>query len=113
MKDTREVFLPSSTGFIGLAYEGISSVLHYRRQKALQKAVYVMKNKVEIQHNKIFHLEDSVVMYGVYNSDTLEDLINTVHKLHNRTTWNEKLFAGQIKDWYHWYLTYQGIITMQ
>ena len=35
-------------------------------------------------------------MYGVYNSDTLEDLIDTVHKLHNRTTWNEKLFSGQI-----------------
>ena len=38
-----------------------------------------------------------MVMYGVYNSDTLEELIDTVHKLHNRTTWNEKLFSGQIK----------------
>ena len=35
-----------------------------------------------------------MVMYGVYNSDTLEDLIDTVHKLHNRTTWNEKLLTG-------------------
>ena len=42
-----------------------------------------MKNKVDIQHNKIFHLEDSMVMYGVYSSDTLEELIKTVHKLHN------------------------------
>ena len=40
-----------------------------------------MENKVDIQHNKIFYLEDSMVMYGVYNSDNLEDLINTVHKL--------------------------------
>ena len=46
------------TGFIGLAYEGISSFVHYRRQKALQKAVHVMENKVDIQCNKIFHLED-------------------------------------------------------
>ena len=50
-----------------------------------------------------------MVMYGVYNSDTLEDLINTVHKLHNQTTWNERLFAGQIKDWYHWYLSSRGV----
>ena len=64
-----------------------------------------MKDKVDIQCNKIFHLEDSMVMYGVYNSYTLEDLIKTVHKLHNTTTWYEKLFSGQIKDWYHWYLT--------
>ena len=97
------------TGFIGLAYEGISSFLHHRRQKALQKAVHVIENKVDLQCNKIFHLEDSMVMYGVYNSDTLEDLINTVHKLHNKTTWNEKLFAGQIKDWYYYYLTSRGV----
>ena len=50
-----------------------------------------------------------MVMYGVYNSDILEDLINTVHKLHNKTTWNERLFAGQIQDWYHWYLTSRGV----
>ena len=68
-----------------------------------------MKDKVDIQHNKVFHLEDSMVMYGIYNSDTLEHLIKTVHKLHNITTWNEKLFSGQIKDWYHWYLITRGI----
>ena len=50
------------TGFIGLAYEGISSFLHYKRQKALHKVVHVMENKVDIQCTKIFHLEDSVVM---------------------------------------------------
>ena len=44
-----------------------------------------------------FHLEDSMVMYGIYNSDTLEDLIDTGHRLHNKTIWNERLFAGQIK----------------
>ena len=48
-------------------------------------------------------------MYGVYNSDTLEDLIDTVHKLHNRTTWNEKLFSGQINTWYKYYSSSMGI----
>ena len=78
-RQKRGIITSLITGFIGLAYEGILSFLHYRRQKALQKAVNVMKDKVDIQRNKIFHLEDSMVMYGVYNSDTLEDLIKTVH----------------------------------
>ena len=43
------------TGFIGLAYEGISSFLHHKRQKTLQKAVHVIENKVNLQCNKIFH----------------------------------------------------------
>ena len=68
-----------------------------------------MENKVDIQHNKIFHLKDSMVMYGIYNSDTIEALIDTVHRLHNQFTWNERLFAGQIKDWYHWYLSAKGV----
>ena len=55
-----------------------------------------MESKVDIQHNVIFHLEDSMLMYGIYNSDTLEALIHTIHRLYNQTTWNEKLFAGQI-----------------
>ena len=110
MIDTKRGIITSLvTGFIGLAYEGISSFLHYRRQKALQKAVNVMENKADIQHNKVFHFQDSMVMYGVYNSDTLEELTKTVHKLHNTTTWNKKLFAGQIKDWYNWHLTTKGV----
>ena len=48
-------------------------------------------------------------MYGVYNSDTLEDLIDTVHKLHNRTTWNEKLFSGQINNLYNYYSSSSGV----
>ena len=50
-----------------------------------------------------------MVMYGIYNSDTLEALIDTVHILHNQSTWNERLFAGQRIDWYHWYLSAKGV----
>ena len=39
-------------------------------------------------------------MCDIYNSDTLETLTNTVHKLHNKTTWNEKLFVGKFNNWY-------------
>ena len=79
------------TGFNGLAYEGISSFLQYKRQKALHKVVQaIKKNKVDLQCNMIFHLEDSMVMYGIYNSDTLEALIDTVHRLHNQSTLNKK-----------------------
>ena len=48
-------------------------------------------------------------MYGIYNSDTLEKLINTVHKMHYTTTLNEKLFAGKLNNWYQWYLSKDGV----
>ena len=94
---------------IGLAYEGISSFLHHKRHKALHKDVAVMNKKANVQHNQIHHLEDSMIMYGVYNSDTLKDLIDTVHRMQNFTTWNEKTFAGKLHDWMELYSQDEGI----
>ena len=54
-----------------------------------------MDRKTAIQHNKLMQLENSMVMYGIYNAETLEKLINAIHHIHNTTSSNEKLFAGQ------------------
>ena len=94
---------------IGLAYEGISSFLHYKRHKALHKAVAVMNKKTDIQCNRINHLEDTMIMYGVYNSNTLKDLIDMVHRMQNFTTWNEKTFAGKLHDWMVIYSQDEGV----
>ena len=108
-RQKRGIITSLITGFISLAYKGTSSFLHYKRQKALQKVVQAMENKVDLQCNRVFHLEDLMVMCSIYNSDTLETLIDTVNRLHNQTTWNEKLFAGKVDDWYHWYLSEKGV----
>ena len=52
-----------------------------------------MNKKINIERNRVFHLEDSMIMYGVYNVDTLEKLIQMVHKMNNRSVWYEKLFG--------------------
>ena len=44
----------------------------------MNKAVTVMEKKTDLQKNQIHHLEDTMIMYGVYNSDTLTALVNTV-----------------------------------
>ena len=36
-----------------------------------------------------------MLIYGIYNAETLEKLINTVHHIHNTTFSHERLFAGQ------------------
>ena len=50
-----------------------------------------------------------MIMYGVYKSDTLTDLIDTVHILQNFTTWNEKTFTGKLHDWMEIYSQDEGI----
>ena len=54
-----------------------------------------MNDQINIQHNKLMKLDDTMLMYGIYNAETLEILINTVHEMHNATSSHEKLFAGE------------------
>ena len=83
------------SSFIGLAYEGISSFLHHKQNKALHKAVRTMDSKTTIHCNKLIQLENSILKYGIYNTETLE---NTVHNIHNTTSLPKRLFAGQLSS---------------
>ena len=58
-----------------------------------------MKEKANLQHNRVYHLEDTMIMYGKYNSDMLMDLIDTVHHMQNLTSWKEKMFVGKMTEW--------------
>ena len=73
-KSKRGTFSAIISGFVGLAFKGISSFLHNRRHKSLHKAVSAISAKTNIQNNKLIHRENTLVMYGVYNADMLEDL---------------------------------------
>ena len=83
------------SGFIGLAYEGISSFLQKKCNDALQKSMTAMNSEAEFQCNKLLKLDNAMLMYRIYNAETLEKLINTVQELHNVTSSHEKLFAGE------------------
>ena len=62
---------------------------------ALQKAVHAMSNQTSIQCNGLMKLDDTMLMYGIYNTEFLEKLINTIQEIHNITSSHEKLFAGE------------------
>ena len=63
-----------------------------------------MDDKANTQHNKLMKLENSMLMYGVYNAETLEKLINTVHNIQNTTSFHERLFPGEHSPSIFWTL---------
>ena len=67
-KEKRGIITSLVTGFIGLAFEEISSYLHNKRQKAQLKAFDTIQRTVNLERNKIFHLEDSMIRDGIYNA---------------------------------------------
>ena len=91
----RGLFSTIISGFVGLAYEGISSFLHSRRHKALHKAICAMTSKVDIQRNRLIHLENTLVMYGVYNTETLE---KTYKKFYMHYTVDNPCMKNYLQD---------------
>ena len=83
------------SGFIGLANERISSFLQQKCKNALQKTIGAMSYQASLQHNKLMKLDNTMLMYGVYNTETLGRLINTMQEIYNVTSSHEKLFAGE------------------
>ena len=94
-KQKHGLFTTLVSGFIGLAYEGISSFLQKKCNNALQKAMIAMNDEGEFQHNRLLKLDNTMLMYRIYNAEMLEKLINTVQELLNVTSSYEKLFAGE------------------
>ena len=54
-----------------------------------------MNSQADVQCNKLIKLDNTMLMHGIYNAETLEKLINTVQEIHNVTSSHEKLFAGE------------------
>ena len=90
---------------IGLTFEGILSFLHHKRHRALNKAIKQINERQNIEHNRIYLLEDTMIMYGKYNSDTLTNLIDMVHRMHNLTSLKERLYVGRVSEWLKQQLT--------
>ena len=97
-----------TSSVIGLAYEGISNFLHHKGHKALNKSLTLKEKKNNLQKNQIHHLEDTMIMYGIYNSDTLTALIKTIQNLHNVTIQKERTIVGKLTQLKQLYLNEEG-----
>ena len=82
-KSKRGIFGTLILGFIGLAFEGISSFLHHKRHNALKKAEKAISISTDMHRNKLMCLKNNLIMYGIYNAETLEKLVKTVCALHD------------------------------
>ena len=72
-KSKRGIFGTLILGFIGLAFEGISSFLHHKKHNPLKKAVKAISISTDMHRNKLRYLENTLIMYGIYNAETLEN----------------------------------------
>ena len=54
------------------------------------------------------HFEDTLAMYGIYNAETLEKLVKTVHAIHSRQSIYKSIFTGRVSAAYEYYSQIYG-----
>ena len=102
-KSKRGIYSAIISVFVDLAFKGILRFYIIEGTKTLHKAVKAMSIQTDKQRNKLMNLENILVMYGVYDAETLEKLVKTVHMLHSRQTLCKNLFAGKTSATYEYY----------
>ena len=72
-----------------------------------------MSISMDMQRNKLMHLENTLLMYGIYNTETLEKLVKMVQVIHSRQSLTKGLFAGQSVAAYEVYSQIHGACGIQ
>ena len=80
-------------GLITLAVESIGSWIKGKQQKHIDEAILLMR-KQEEETNRLHKFSTDFLMYGKYNVETLEDVVDTVNKMYAKQMQMEQAAAG-------------------
>ncbi len=86
------ILLSALPGLITLAVESISSFIRGKQEKYMVAAVNHLRSDREIDANRLQQLKDDFLMYGRYNADSLQQVIETLNSLHQKQTEVETKF---------------------
>ena len=76
------LILSAVPGLITLAVESVSSWIKGKQQKRVDEAVSAMRAESQVHRNKLRQYSNDFLMYGKYNVDTLQNVIDTVNAMH-------------------------------
>ena len=76
------LILSAIPGLITLAVESIGSWIKGKQQKRVDEAVSTMRAESQVDRNKLKQYSNDFLMYGKYNVDMLQNVIDTVNAMH-------------------------------
>ena len=76
------LILSAIPGLITLAVESVSSWIKGKQQKRVDEAVSAMRVESQVDCNKLRQYSNDFLMYGKYNVNMLQNVIDTVNAMH-------------------------------
>ena len=88
-------FIPAIASLAKIAVESLSTFLQRKRNKAMSQGLNAIRNDQSLAWNSLKQLENDFLLYGKFNVAKLQDIVQTVNGIRNRTLSLEKLLTGQ------------------
>ena len=76
------LILTAIPGLITLAVESVSSWIKGKQQRCVDEAVSTMRAESQVNRNKLKQYSNDFLMYGKYNVEMLQHVIDTVNAMH-------------------------------
>ena len=87
------ILLSAMPDLITLAVESISSFIKKKQECRMNEAVVAMRGDQASIRNRLQQYVNDFLMYGRYNVEKLDEVIDTLNALHQRQTEMEALFS--------------------
>ena len=88
-------FIPAIASLAKIAVESLSTFLQQKRNKAMAQGLNAIRNDQSLAWNSLKQLKNDFLLYGKFNIAKLQDIVQTVNGIRNRTLSLEKLLTGQ------------------
>ena len=89
------LILSAIPGLITLAVESVSPWIKGKQQKRVDEAVSAMRVESQVDRYKLRQYSNDFLMYGKYNVDMLQNVIDTVNAMHRQQAGLEKQASGR------------------
>lgn len=90
---------PVLSGLATLAVEQLNTHLQNKRMKAMEKAMVALRKRDMHIQNYVKQFKDDFIMYGTYNAQNLEEIVQALNSLSSRKSDTMNLLQGNDENW--------------
>ena len=88
-------FIPAIASLAKIAVKSLSTFLQQKGNKAMAQGLNAIRNDQSLVWNSLKQLKNDFLLYGKFNIAKLQDIVQTVNGIRNRTLSLEKRLTGQ------------------
>ena len=91
--------IPAIAGLVTLAVESVSGYLQSKRNKNIAVAVRALSEENGHIRNQLNRYEEDLLLYGEFNMNSTEEIVETLQEMYSRQTLVEEVVANLTRNW--------------